>query len=150
MALIGLESLDASRPPSRVSRQRALVPTAAFRLQSPSGRLCFTLPMSAQGSEARCRNRVGRLSSVKWLGLIAGDSSSQANGVETGAPARARVEPLIHHRSGRGDQGSGDVSAQQVSAHGDEEHGVGNVDAALVVAHEPPTLTREFPNRLSD
>src|SRR5918994_663759 len=30
------------------------------------------------------------------------------------------------------------VSAQQVSAYGDEEHGVGNVDAALVVAHEPP------------
>ena len=33
--------------------------------------------MSAQGSWARCRRRVGRLSTVKWLGRRFGESSSQ-------------------------------------------------------------------------
>ena len=57
-----------------------------------SGATACTEPIFAHGSEPRCRKRVGRLSTVKWLGRIAGESSLQSSGVETGAPARARAE----------------------------------------------------------
>ena len=43
-----------------------------------------------------------------------------------------------------------DVSAEEVSAHGDEDHGVRDVDAPLVVAHEMPPADHPSEGALHD
>jgi hypothetical protein len=54
-----------------------------------SGSFCLTLPISAQGSVLRY---FFELRSVNWLPDVVRASASHDSGIESGAPARARVE----------------------------------------------------------
>ena len=53
---------------------------------------CRNLESSSHGSACSERSRADTFSIVKWSALTFTESSSQARGVETGAPGRARVE----------------------------------------------------------
>jgi hypothetical protein len=50
------------------------------------------LAISAQGSDLRAASRAGTVATLKPSGRVPASTSSQNNGVETVAPARARVE----------------------------------------------------------
>src|SRR5216683_5451900 len=64
------------------------IPTA---VPNHRGSACASLPMSAHGSGVPASRR-GTPAMVKAAGSRAGETSSQASGVATGAPGRARVE----------------------------------------------------------